>query len=108
MNLIIVLMVFRNFKSDCMKNFTFRSQQSWSLCRRIFCIYLCTFHLSYFHQVPDFLNARINGLPVKEVIKDTKWLEEDFTEIVQKVRSHIMVNDFVFSVLDGVISDYLW
>lgn len=66
------------------------------------------FHLSYFHQVPDFLNARINGLPVKEVIKDTKWLEEDFTEIVQKVRSHIMVNDFVFSVLDGVISDYLW
>ncbi|KAI5648541.1 hypothetical protein M9H77_34546 [Catharanthus roseus] len=35
-------------------------------------------------QVPDFLNARINGLPVKEVIKDTKWLEEDFTEIVQK------------------------
>ncbi|KAJ0046996.1 hypothetical protein Pint_05948 [Pistacia integerrima] len=35
-------------------------------------------------QVPDFLNARINGLPVKEVIKDHKWLEEDFTEIIQK------------------------
>uniref|UniRef100_A0A2R3TVA5 Malate dehydrogenase [NADP], chloroplastic n=1 Tax=Neolamarckia cadamba TaxID=153762 RepID=A0A2R3TVA5_9GENT len=35
-------------------------------------------------QVPDFLNARINGLPVKEVIKDSKWLEEDFTEKVQK------------------------
>ncbi|RVW97623.1 Malate dehydrogenase [NADP], chloroplastic [Vitis vinifera] len=31
-------------------------------------------------QVPDFLNARINGLPVKEVIKDIKWLEEEFTE----------------------------
>ncbi|KAJ9176037.1 hypothetical protein P3X46_014527 [Hevea brasiliensis] len=29
---------------------------------------------------PDFLNARINGLPVKEVIKDHKWLEEEFTE----------------------------
>ncbi|OMO62786.1 hypothetical protein COLO4_32898 [Corchorus olitorius] len=35
-------------------------------------------------QVPDFLNARINGLPVKEVIKDHNWLEEEFTEKVQK------------------------
>ncbi|PPS00920.1 hypothetical protein GOBAR_AA19741 [Gossypium barbadense] len=35
-------------------------------------------------QVPDFLNARIKGLPVKEVIKDHKWLEEEFTEKVQK------------------------
>ncbi|KAL6573473.1 Malate dehydrogenase, cytoplasmic [Orobanche hederae] len=35
-------------------------------------------------QVPDFLNAKINGLPVKDVIKDTKWLEEEFTEKVQK------------------------
>ncbi|KAK3023316.1 hypothetical protein RJ639_044538 [Escallonia herrerae] len=35
-------------------------------------------------NVPDFLNARINGLPVKEVIKDIKWLEEEFTEKVQK------------------------
>lgn len=35
-------------------------------------------------QVPDFLNARINGLPVKEVIKDAKWLEEEFTQKVQK------------------------
>ncbi|KAJ7974989.1 malate dehydrogenase [Quillaja saponaria] len=35
-------------------------------------------------QVPDFLNARINGLPVKEVIKDHKWLEEEFTDKVQK------------------------
>ncbi|XP_068328606.1 malate dehydrogenase [NADP], chloroplastic-like [Pyrus communis] len=35
-------------------------------------------------QVPDFLNARINGLPVKEVIKDHKWLEEEFTELIQK------------------------
>lgn len=34
-------------------------------------------------QVPDFLNAKINGVPVKEVIKDTKWLEEEFTEKVQ-------------------------
>ncbi|KAJ4829840.1 hypothetical protein Tsubulata_016553 [Turnera subulata] len=35
-------------------------------------------------QVPDFLNARINGVPVTEVIKDRKWLEEEFTETVQK------------------------
>ena len=39
-----------------------------------------------FHQVPDFLNARINGLPVKEVIKDIKWLEQESTEKVQKVQ----------------------
>ncbi|KAG8048314.1 hypothetical protein GUJ93_ZPchr0008g12005 [Zizania palustris] len=31
-------------------------------------------------QVPDFLNSKINGRPVKEVIKDTKWLEEEFTK----------------------------
>ncbi|XP_066323863.1 malate dehydrogenase [NADP] 1, chloroplastic-like [Miscanthus floridulus] len=35
-------------------------------------------------QVPDFLNAKIDGRPVKEVIKDTKWLEEEFTMTVQK------------------------
>ncbi|KAL5709753.1 malate dehydrogenase (NADP(+)) [Ranunculus cassubicifolius] len=35
-------------------------------------------------QVPDFLNARICGMPAKDVIKDTKWLESDFTESVQK------------------------
>ncbi|KAL2943299.1 Malate dehydrogenase [NADP] chloroplastic [Bienertia sinuspersici] len=35
-------------------------------------------------QVPDFLNAKIDGVPVKEVIKDNKWLEEDFTDIIRK------------------------
>ncbi|EPS69170.1 malate dehydrogenase, partial [Genlisea aurea] len=35
-------------------------------------------------QVPDFLNARIHGIPVKDVIRDTRWLEEEFTEKVQK------------------------
>uniref|UniRef100_A0A8R7TL00 Lactate/malate dehydrogenase C-terminal domain-containing protein n=1 Tax=Triticum urartu TaxID=4572 RepID=A0A8R7TL00_TRIUA len=38
-------------------------------------------------QVPNFLNAKINGRPVKEVIKDTKWLEEDFPTTVQKLLS---------------------
>uniref|UniRef100_A0A7N1A4X7 Malate dehydrogenase [NADP], chloroplastic n=1 Tax=Kalanchoe fedtschenkoi TaxID=63787 RepID=A0A7N1A4X7_KALFE len=35
-------------------------------------------------QVPDFLNAKIYGIPAKEVINDIKWLEEEFTEKVQK------------------------
>eukprot|EP00268_Persea_americana_P015444 TRINITY_DN17120_c0_g1_i1.p1 TRINITY_DN17120_c0_g1~~TRINITY_DN17120_c0_g1_i1.p1 ORF type:complete len:441 (+),score=97.58 TRINITY_DN17120_c0_g1_i1:238-1560(+) len=35
-------------------------------------------------QVPDFLNARINGISAKEVINDTEWLEKEFTERVQK------------------------
>ncbi|KAJ1435806.1 hypothetical protein SESBI_04756 [Sesbania bispinosa] len=35
-------------------------------------------------QVPDFLNAKIDGIPVKDVVKDHKWLEEEFTEKVQK------------------------
>lgn len=34
-------------------------------------------------QVPDFLNARINGRPVKEVITDQQWLENEFTPRVQ-------------------------
>lgn len=45
-------------------------------------------------QVPDFLNARIDGLPVKEVIKDNKWLEEEFTEKVQKVKNLIGIRGF--------------
>lgn len=35
-------------------------------------------------QVPDFFNAKINGVPVKEVITDHKWLEGEFIETVQK------------------------
>lgn len=35
-------------------------------------------------QVPDFVNAKIHGIPVTEIITDTKWLEEEFTEKVQK------------------------
>jgi len=35
-------------------------------------------------QVPDFVNARIEGKPVLEVIKDRKWLEEGFIPEVQK------------------------
>jgi len=34
-------------------------------------------------QVPDFLNAKINGKPATEVITDRKWLEEEFTPRVQ-------------------------
>ncbi|GLJ04822.1 hypothetical protein SUGI_0004350 [Cryptomeria japonica] len=35
-------------------------------------------------QVPDFVNAKIHGIPVPKIITDTKWLEEEFTEKVQK------------------------
>jgi malate dehydrogenase len=35
-------------------------------------------------QFPDFANARIDGKPVTEVIKDTAWLEGDFITTVQK------------------------
>ncbi|XLT33123.1 hypothetical protein HN873_064415, partial [Arachis hypogaea] len=35
-------------------------------------------------NVPDFLNAKIDGLLVIDVIRDHKWLEEEFTEKVQK------------------------
>jgi malate dehydrogenase len=35
-------------------------------------------------QVPDFINARINKLPVSQVITDIKWLENNFLTNVQK------------------------
>lgn len=35
-------------------------------------------------MVPDFYNAKINGKPLPEVIKDHKWLETDFLTIIQK------------------------
>jgi malate dehydrogenase len=35
-------------------------------------------------QVPDFLNARIKGKPVVDVIKDKQWLEKEFVDAVQK------------------------
>lgn len=34
-------------------------------------------------QFPDFSNARINGQPVANVIKDRNWLESDFVSMVQ-------------------------
>lgn len=35
-------------------------------------------------QVPDFINAKIQGKPVCSVISDRKWLEKDFIETIQK------------------------
>jgi malate dehydrogenase len=35
-------------------------------------------------QVPDFINATIDGKPALEVIKDRKWLENEFVSMVQK------------------------
>jgi malate dehydrogenase len=35
-------------------------------------------------QVPDFINAKINGKPALDVINDRKWCEEEFVPLVQK------------------------
>jgi malate dehydrogenase len=35
-------------------------------------------------QFPDFYNARIDGHPANEVIRDEKWLKEDFIATVQQ------------------------
>jgi malate dehydrogenase len=41
-------------------------------------------------QFPDFLNARINGLPALDVISDEAWLKGPFIEIVQKRGAEII------------------
>lgn len=33
-------------------------------------------------QVPDFVNARIGGLPAYDIIRDMKWFREQFTPTV--------------------------
>ncbi|MFT4694286.1 MAG: malate dehydrogenase [Francisella sp.] len=35
-------------------------------------------------QYPDFANAKINAQPLKEVITDHKWLEEEFVPMIQQ------------------------
>jgi malate dehydrogenase len=35
-------------------------------------------------QFPDFANARVDGVPVPEVINDAAWLQGEFIETVQK------------------------
>jgi malate dehydrogenase len=35
-------------------------------------------------QVPDFVNAKIKGKPVLDVIHDRKWLEGEFVSMIQK------------------------
>src|SRR5438093_5257249 len=35
-------------------------------------------------QYPDFFNARINGEPVTDIIKDSSWLQGDFIATVQQ------------------------
>ena len=34
--------------------------------------------------MPDFVNARIDGVPVPSVVGDRKWLETEFTPKVQQ------------------------
>ncbi|KAG5548900.1 hypothetical protein RHGRI_014306 [Rhododendron griersonianum] len=62
-------------------------------------------------QVPDFLNARINGLPVKEVISNVNWSEEEFSKKVQK-RGEVLIQKWgrssgastAFSIVDAIRS----
>ncbi len=35
-------------------------------------------------QVPDFVNAKIQGKPASQVISDRPWLEKEFVETIQK------------------------
>lgn len=42
-------------------------------------------------QVPDFVNAKINGDPASQVIQDLNWLENDFINKVQK-RGALIIN----------------
>jgi malate dehydrogenase len=41
-------------------------------------------------QYPDFYNATIDGKPAVDVIKDEKWLQEDFVKIVQQRGAEII------------------
>lgn len=41
-------------------------------------------------QVPDFYNAKIDGRPAMDVIKDEKWFQTSFLETVQKRGSAII------------------
>ncbi len=41
-------------------------------------------------QVPDFVNARIKNQPVPQIIKDQKWLENEFISTVQKRGSEVI------------------
>ena len=64
-------------------------------------------------QVPDFVNARIQGEKVAEVITDNKWLEKEFLETVQKrgatviaARGKSSAGSAANAILDGVHSLY--
>ena len=62
-------------------------------------------------QYPDFYNARIDGHPANEVIRDEKWLKEDFIATVQqrgaaiiKARGLSSAGSAANAVIDTVIS----
>lgn len=41
-------------------------------------------------QVPDFVNATVHGAPLLQVLKDRKWLEGEFTQLVQQRGTQII------------------
>lgn len=62
------------------------------------------------NQYPDFFNAKINGQPVVEVIKDLNWLKNDFVPTVQqrgttviKARGSSSAASAANAAIDGVV-----
>jgi malate dehydrogenase len=62
-------------------------------------------------QYPDFYNARIDGRPANELIRDDKWLKEDFIATVQqrgaaviKARGLSSAGSAANAVVDSVVS----
>ncbi|MCY4524810.1 MAG: malate dehydrogenase, partial [Halobacteriovoraceae bacterium] len=58
-------------------------------------------------QYPDFYNAKIGGKAVCDVIKDTKWLEEEFIGMVQKRGAAVIQargSSSAASAANGIIS----
>lgn len=43
-------------------------------------------------QVPDFVNAKIHGSPVIQVLKDRKWLENEFVSLIQKRGAQVIAS----------------
>lgn len=68
---------------------------------------MVNFKIACFLQVPDFLNSKIDGVPVKEVISDTKWLEEEFTQMVQNVHSQVTTHSHTFYIWFSLNHNFL-
>ena len=55
-------------------------------------------------QYPDFANAKVNGKPLKEVITDHKWLEEEFVPMIQQRGAAVIKARGAASAANAVIT----